>query len=76
MKCEECGVEVRLQANFCQECGSSLGQPEIKIVIVEDDSLLRRRPMDFMVLGLIGALVVAIIGFVLYRMGYRGQTGE
>ena len=32
--------------------------------------------MDFMVLGLIGALVVAIIGFVLYRMGYRGRTGD
>ena len=32
--------------------------------------------MDFMVLGLIGALVVAIIGFVLYRMGYRGRGGD
>jgi len=29
--CDECGVEVRLQANFCQECGSSLGQSKIKV---------------------------------------------
>ena len=26
-----------------------------------------------MVLGLIGALVVAIVGFVLYCMGYKGR---
>ena len=32
--------------------------------------------MDFNVLGIIGAVVVAIIGFVLYRMGYRGQGGD
>jgi len=26
--------------------------------------------------GLIGALVVAIVGYVLYRMGYRGHGGD
>lgn len=28
------------------------------------------------VIGLIGALVVAIVGYVLYRMGYRGRGGD
>jgi hypothetical protein len=36
--------------------------------------------MDFMVLGLIGGLVVATLGFVLYvryvLMGYRGREGD
>ena len=32
--------------------------------------------MGFMALGLIGAVVVAIIGFVLHRMGYRGRGGD
>ena len=32
--------------------------------------------MDFMVLGLIGALVVFIIAFVLHRMGYKGRGGD
>jgi hypothetical protein len=32
--------------------------------------------MDVNVAGLIGAVVVAIIAFVLYRMGFRGQGGD
>ena len=32
--------------------------------------------MDFNVAGLIGAVVVAIIIVVLYRMGFRGQGGD
>ena len=31
--------------------------------------------MDFNVAGLIGAVVVAIIVVVLYRMGFRGHGG-
>ena len=32
--------------------------------------------MDFHISGIIGAVVVAIIVLVLYRMGYRGHGGD
>jgi len=32
--------------------------------------------MNFNVAGFIGAVVVAIIVFVLYRMGFRGHGGD
>jgi hypothetical protein len=36
----------------------------------------RRRTMEFNVAGLIGAVVVAVIVVVLYRMGFRGHGGD
>ena len=32
--------------------------------------------MDFNVAGIIGGVVVAIIVFALYRMGFRGHGGD
>tara|TARA_B100000586_G_scaffold251427_1_gene210609 strand:+ start:290 stop:418 length:129 start_codon:yes stop_codon:yes gene_type:complete len=32
--------------------------------------------MVWTVVGIIGFFVVVIIGFVLYRMGYRGRGGD
>jgi len=32
--------------------------------------------MEWNVIGGIGALVVVVIGFVLYKMGYRGRGGD
>ena len=42
------------------------------IIIGED----KEKTMDFNVAGLIGGVVVAIIVFALYRMGFRGHGGD